>query len=226
MAVLPDFYVFREYCLAYLLIFYFAQYRVDKRILDKLAYLISDLVGVSVFFLVVLKSKNIPLREILGYWNWASPIEWSIYFLLSFYLLDRKMNDPVFSLTLSGLSANAGGYLYEVPILMGSEILDHRPILWVFLRYSGHNLFIISGQVISLVLLLLIIKNDHRLHIKSGKTLWFFLIVFVLTSIFNQFLPSILYWMNPNQNYYYKWIVRLPLIFLMLQMWRTIDKRI
>ena len=57
-----------------------------------------------------------PLKSLISFtWSYHGPLTWGILFILYYYFLTKKKENPLTSFTLATLAVVGGGWLYEVP---------------------------------------------------------------------------------------------------------------
>lgn len=133
-------------------------------------------------------------------WTYSSPISWIICDLIITYLLMKKCYNLRFSTMIGSLLICSGGYVYEVPRFLreGQALIRAQP----------QNVFIISFQIISLIILLHYLK---ALNVKpSNRTKIFLLIYFIHASLF--YIGNL----RPLSQLFGNFHYRAPLIFLMI----------
>jgi len=204
--LLPDFYVFRENLFVYVVILYLAQYKWGRKPTDFVSELIMR--GWIIFTLVItlLWRTQPPLNDLIGYWGWISPLQWSVFILISYRMILKKTGNPTLSFVTASLATNAGGYIYEIPYFIGDLVNGYKPFLQAILRANSNNPFVINSQVISIVLVILILK--YELNFRCNRYMG-------LTGLL------VLVAMN-HSRWVSFYLVRLPIIFFFITVWMGI----
>ena len=199
----PDFYVFRENLFVYVVILYLARYKWGREPTDYVSELIMR--GWIVFALVItiLWRTQPPLSDLIGYWGWISPFQWSLFLLISYRMINRKTDNPTLSFVTASLATNAGGYIYEIPYFIGDLVNSYKPFLQAILRANSNNPFFINSQIISIVLLILILRYDFDFRCNRYMGLTGLLVLIAMNH--SRWVPF--------------YLVRLPIIFFFITVW-------
>jgi len=183
----------------------------DSKLLHRITTtIVWTFISTGILFLVILFSAStmrIPFATLVGFdWSYAAAIEWTLAFLISFFIFRKKTCRTEFSFIVSALSMHLGSLLYEIPYFCSKQNFP------VFLFSKEQPLFI-SSACISLLLLALIL---HDLKWRANK------IFYVALSFFT--ISNVLYY--SYWNVMPEWLPRLPTIILFLSIPFTLTNRL
>lgn len=183
----------------------------DSKLLHRITTMIVwTFINAGILFLVILfaaSTMHIPFATLVGFdWSYTAAIEWTLAFLISFFIFRKKTRRTEFSFIVSALSMHPGSLLYEIPYFCSKQNFP------VFLFSKEQPLFI-SSACISLLLLALIL---HDLKWKLNKifyaSLLFFIIFSVLYYLYGNVMPE--------------WLPRLSAMIMFLSIPFTLTNRL
>lgn len=132
--------------------------------------------------------------NVSGYtWYYPAVIEWSLCFVLSWFLCNLKTKNTFFSFVFAFQIIVFGGTLYELPV---NNLLSHSDLF-----YSFFYPFFIATIWLSLIFIIYFLF-ERQWHLT--KLFFFLLVIYIAYSIF--------YYFNP---YFNGWLPRLPTISLL-----------
>jgi len=208
----PTYYMLRERLPFYFLILYVMHRLGGYR---HMANYISTatIAGVTAYtvYLIFERGDGTNIKELLGFWTYAAPIEWGTYIATSFLILAQK-RDPTTAATITYHAAAAGGWLYEIPyfITIGGP-------LWV-IRVNGHFLFFFSYQIIAVYILYLLLKQNGA---RNTWYTWLGVTIYLLYYPIFLYRPLLQIIMNP---YWGNWLNRLFVMPMLLAYTATIPQ--
>jgi len=153
--LLPDFYRAREHFFVYVLLLYLFYKSGHKQPVNKFIRLFFWVWPLVILLFLGAWIFLPPLNSLIGYWNWVSPFEWALFLYLSYHTLNRNLETPHLSFTVSALATNFCGYLYELPYFIGDWRSGVKPFMWAIFKPNQANIFLVNSQIISGALLLL-----------------------------------------------------------------------
>jgi hypothetical protein len=169
-----------------------------EKILKFTSIITIALTSIFLFASTIGTFTKFPFKLFLnGYrWNYAGAIEWSSAFLILFLLFYLKMKNTSFSLVVSILAISFGSFAYEIPHFLSSNYL--HPL------FNASNPLLIDNAFISIVMLCLILNNQH-FHLRKE----------IAITIIQLLLFSFFYYAYPRINGF-MWIPRLPMIIFLI----------
>lgn len=136
------------------------------------------------------------------------PVTWGMFLCLVWVLCLRQGQDPTTALTLAGLATSTCGWLYEIPlfIVWGGDLL----------RVNDNNVIYISGQIISLPLLIYLL---HRKGVTINRRTSAAAGLYILYATSYILVPELKFVLT---GWFGNWWERIPTIIMMLTWISTI----
>lgn len=201
----PNYYILRDRLPFFLLLAYLWRPHAQKAADGFSCFTIYSIL---VFTLLTIHQRVTggSMEWIMGFnWVLCAPIEWGTYMITAFTLLLSRFKNPTYSALLSVATAEAGGWLHELPWF----IMQGGPLNTI--RINGSYTFFLSFQIICIPLSLYLLTRETEWTPKwyTYATLLLYLIyipVFMTSSLR-------IYIQNP---YWGNWLTRIPTILMLL----------
>lgn len=176
---------------------------IVNKFLDVLSKAILVLVVTVGFAILSTYLMGLPLSVLMGdsyTWSYEAIIEWIFCFVVCWILTNHKLSSSITALTYAVVAVSAGGDLHE--FAFGILNINHY--------YHPTYPLLISTQILSIIILILLMKEHHWKLNKLTAIAFVMYVVFtiVYATIINPNIKGI--WHLPNL-----WIPRLPIIFLL-----------
>lgn len=177
-SVFAEYFYLRQTIPLFLYFFYFYFRDINNQILDLLVMTGLAAIGLGTTYFGLALIQGIPLKKLISLsWAYPSPINWGILFIIYYYILNQKEENPLTSFTLSTLAVVGGGWLYEVPFF--------HP----FSMFIGHDTFFYFNCQF-LCILVLISKLKKR-KVKATMLIYSMLILCMFLSRSSFYYPNV-----------------------------------
>lgn len=177
-SVFAEYFYLRQTIPLFLYFFYFYFRDMNHQILDLLVMTGLAAIGLGITYFSLGLIQGIPIKKLTSItWAYPSPITWGILFIIYYYILNQKEENPLTSFTISTLAVVGGGWLYEVPFF--------HP----FSMFLGNDTFFyVNCQF--LCILLLISKLKKR-KVKATMLIYSALILCMFLSRSSFYYPNV-----------------------------------
>jgi len=149
--VFNEYYYLRQTIPIFLYIFYIHFRDVDHPIIESLLKTGLIAIGFLSTYSIAGFLSNISFSELIPFnWQYSGIITWGIFFLIYYYISNRKGLNELTAFTLATLATLSGGWLYEIPF--------YYPIS-MFLTHT--SIFYFNSQPVCLLLLIYELKKNE-----------------------------------------------------------------
>lgn len=195
---------------------FYARFRDEEhQVIEAILKMALIAIGMGTLYTIMGYILKIPLKNLIpAKLAYPTPITWGIFFLIYYYILNRKEENNLASFTLATLATVGGGWLYEVPYFHPMSMFLSRGAF-----------FYVNAQIICLILL------GYELRKKNFKINTLIISTFILYLAFSipLFLDMRGFWrkvrdiLGTLNNLY--WIYRIPASLFLLSLLSGIKKK-
>lgn len=185
----------------------FVSYKTNKKFYPMNKYFILFVIPYMLFTLycIIIYFMGYTMKEVFGFWTLEAPIEWGITLMFLLIIINYKVKNIPYSVTLSYLMVNAGGYIYEIP-----HFIKKWGLISV-IRYRSYYPLFISSQIVSIVVVYLLLR-EKGIKINSLTVCSFIgYVVYCIVYLYTDYLWRLSYFVG-------KWFYRIPCILFLLSL--------
>jgi len=185
----------------------FISYNTNKKfypnnkyfVLFTIPYLLFSLYSLIMYFL----GHN--AKELWGFWTIEAPISWGITLIVLLIVINDKIKNIPYAVTLSYFMVNAGGYIYEIPLFI------ERGGLLSIIRCSNNYPLFLSSQIVSIFIVYILLRDKEFRINKLIVASFIIYIIYVIVYLRTGYLGILSHSMC-------RWFYRIPCILLLLSL--------
>lgn len=197
--VIQDYFYLRQRIPIFVYVFYLHFKDSDNPAINGSVKTIVSLIGLSTAYVITGLIFNIPFTRLVPLnWEYQGLVTWGIFFLIYYYIVNKKVKNDLTAFTFAMLATTGGGWLYEISFF--------HPLKMIM---SNNTIFLINSQILCLILLAYELKKKG---FKINRSIFLAFSVFLLFSL-NLFLGfnGVVYLFRRRWgDYAFVWFCRVP----------------
>ena len=200
VSIIRDYFYLRQRIPIFIYVFYLHFKESDNPDIDGVIKTMVSLIVLGTSYAVTGLIFGLPLKELIPItWEYPGLITWGFFFLIYYWITNKKVQNDLTAFTFATLATVGGGWLYEISFF-------HPLTMWM----SNNEIFMINSQILCLILLAYELK---KMQFKPNLIILESFTIFAVFSIllFSDFDRLIHVFQIAFNNYrLFNWFYRIP----------------
>jgi len=200
VSFIQDYFYLRQRIPIFIYVFYLHFKESDNPAIGGAIKTMISLIGLGTLCAVTGFIVDVPFKELIPLgWGYPGLVTWGIFFLIYYWVTNKKVQNDLTAFTFATLATVGGGWLYEIAFFHPLKML-----------MSNNTIFLINGQILCLILLAYELK---KMQFKPNLIILESFIIFAVFSIllFSDFdRLAYMFKLAFNNSRLFCWLYRIP----------------